>query len=165
MIRKLLVLFALVLSGCASSDAGNVESVRRELETLYQSLAEASARRDIEAVVSMWSEDFALIDDDSTPIPASEVRVGWQEMFDTSLDPLHFRYTIQALELRDGEAVATIHREFSWMNAIDGELRRVDTTAVQKETWVKTGQGWKLRRISEVRPGRRLVDGAPSERS
>ncbi len=166
MIRTPLVAFALLLSACASIDSSiDSEIVRQELEVQYQTLAEANARRDMNAVAAIWSEDFFMVGSDGSATEASEVRAAWQDLFDTSLDPLHFRYSIQALEVRDGEAVATVQQEISRMRAIDGELRRVDTVATQQETWVKTELGWRLRRISNVREESRLVDGVPSNRS
>lgn len=165
MTRQSLVVLALLLCGCATIDPGGTDTVRKQLELQYQALAEANARRDVNAMAAMWSDGFSMIGSDGTATGASEVRSIWQELFDTSLDPLHFRYTIQALELREGEAVTTIQREVSRMLAIDGELRQVDTVATQQETWIKTEQGWRLRRISDVREIRRLVDGVPSDQS
>jgi ketosteroid isomerase-like protein len=164
MIRKSLVAFALLV-GCASTDPVSTEDVRRELELTYQSLAEANARRDMSAIVAMWTDDFSLVEPDGSVTTAAEVRSAWQELLDTSLDPLHFRYSIQGLEVREGEAIATVQQEVSRMRAIDGELRQLDTVATQRETWVKTEQGWRLRRISDVREQRRLVDGVPSDQS
>lgn len=165
MIRKSLVALALLV-GCASTDPGSTENVRRELEFTYQSLAEANARRDMNAVVAMWTDDFSLVEPDGSVTTAAEVRTAWQELLDTSLDPLHFRYSIQGLEVtEEDEAIATVQQEVSRMRAIDGELRQLDTVATQRETWVKTEQGWRLRRISDVREQRRLVDGVPSDQS
>ncbi len=164
MIRKSLFALALFV-GCASMDPASTESVQKELELTYQSLAEANARRDMNAIVAMWSDDFSRVEQDGSVTTAAEVRSAWQELLDTSLDPLHFRYSIQALEVNEGEAIATVQQEVSRMRAIDGELKQLDTVATQRETWVKTDEGWRLRRISDVRELRRLVDGVPSDQS
>ena len=111
-----------------------------------------------------WRDDFTMVGKDGRTLNPDEVRGFWQNLYDNSIDPLHFRYTIQALELQGDEVIATVQHEISRMNAIDGELRQVDTSSSQKETWVKEGEIWKLRRISDVREGQRLVDGAPSSR-
>jgi hypothetical protein len=40
-----------------------------------------------------------------------------------------------------------------------GKLRRVDTSAVQRETWINTPQGWRLKLIDDIHPGAWFVDG------
>jgi hypothetical protein len=43
-----------------------------------------------------------------------------------------------------------------------GKLRRVDTSAVQRETWVNTPDGWRLKLVDDVHPGAWFVDGSGS---
>jgi hypothetical protein len=40
-----------------------------------------------------------------------------------------------------------------------GRLRRVETEAIQTETWLNTAEGWKLHHIGDVKPGVWRVDG------
>ena len=163
--KTAIVLFAVIFCACATTPVpDNTATIREELEAQYQVLAEANARRDLVAVSAMWSDDFTMADKDGKTLTPDEVRGYWQNLYDNSIDPLHFRYTIQALELKGDEVIATVQHQISRMNAIDGELRQVDTSSSQKETWVKDGEVWKLRRISDVKEGERLVDGAPSSR-
>jgi hypothetical protein len=60
------------------------------------------------------------------------------------------------LRLRRGEcaeAAAVVHQRWSRMQLKAGKLRRVDTEAIQTETWVRTKDGWRLRHIGNVKPG------------
>jgi hypothetical protein len=42
---------------------------------------------------------------------------------------------------------------------LEGKRRRVDTSVVQRETWSKTADGWKLKCVDSVRDQRSFVDG------
>ena len=42
-------------------------------------------------------------------------------------------------------AVATVRQEFSRMQLVAGQLRKVETSVTQDETWVRTNEGWKLK--------------------
>jgi hypothetical protein len=43
----------------------------------------------------------------------------------------------------------------------DGTLHKVEAGAVQRETWKKTPEGWKLYRVDNIREGVFLVDDKP----
>ncbi len=57
------------------------------------------------------------------------------------------------------EKIASKSRQWSRMQMKRGKLRRVDTEAIQTETWVNTKDGWKLKHIGDVKPGAWYVDG------
>jgi hypothetical protein len=58
-------------------------------------------------------------------------------------------------------ATATVLQQWSRMQRIAGAVRRLDTMAVQDETWVRTPGGWLRRYIGEVRQGVAFIDGKP----
>jgi len=43
----------------------------------------------------------------------------------------------------------------------DGTLHKVEAGAVQRETWKRTDEGWKMYRVDSVRDKGVLVDDAP----
>jgi hypothetical protein len=47
----------------------------------------------------------------------------------------------------------------------DGTLHKVESAAVQRETWKKTAEGWKLYRVDNIRDGGLLVDDKPYTRN
>jgi hypothetical protein len=57
------------------------------------------------------------------------------------------------------QAVAVVHQRWSRMQMKEGKLRRVDTEAIQTETWVRTKDGWRLRHIGNVNSGAWYIDG------
>ena len=71
-------------------------------------------------------------------------------------------FSAPSLQLEPGEcgvAVAVVHQRWSRMQMKAGKLRRIDTEAIQTETWVNTADGWKLKHIGDVKPGAWYVDG------
>jgi hypothetical protein len=43
----------------------------------------------------------------------------------------------------------------------DGTLHEIRTSVVQRESWIRTGQGWLMWRVDQIQPGQTLVDGKP----
>jgi hypothetical protein len=56
-------------------------------------------------------------------------------------------------------AVAEVFQEVSRYRELAGKRRKVDTSVVQRETWLKTADGWKLKCVDSVRDQKRYVDG------
>lgn len=45
----------------------------------------------------------------------------------------------------------------------DGVLHEVRTSVVQRESWIRTPEGWLMWRVDQIQPGQTLVDGRPPE--
>ena len=45
----------------------------------------------------------------------------------------------------------------------DRSLHEVRTSVVQRESWIRTAQGWLLWRVDQIQPGETLVDGQPRQ--
>ena len=133
--------------------------VRRALEEQYAKIAEAQRNKDIEALRATRTPDFS-VDlpngqkwDLETSLNYS--RLGFQQV-ETNIS---ISNTIESLDVHGDVAVAVVHQRWSRMQLKAGRLRRVDTEAIQTETWVNTKDGWRLRHIGDVKPGAWYVDG------
>ena len=133
--------------------------VRRALEAQYLKIAEAQRNEDIEAMRALRTPDFT-VDlpngqrwDLETSLNYS--RAGFQQV-ESNID---ISNTIESLDVHGDEAVAVVHQRWSRMQVKAGKLRRVDTEAIQTETWVNTKDGWKLKHIGDVKPGAWYIDG------
>lgn len=133
--------------------------VRRALEAQYAKIAEAQKNKDIAALRSLRTSDF------SVNLPNGET---WD--LETSLNYskrgfeqvqsiISIFNTIESLTVNGNEAVAVVHQQWSRMQMMKGKLRRVETSAIQTETWVNMPDGWKLKHIGDIKPGAWIVDG------
>jgi Ni/Co efflux regulator RcnB len=133
--------------------------VRRALEAQYAKIAEAQKNKDIDALRSLRTSDF------SVKMPNGET---WD--LETSLNYskrgfvqvqsiISISNTIETLTVTGDEAVAVVHQQWSRMQTMKGKLRRVETSAIQTETWVNTPDDWKLKHIGDIKPGAWIVDG------
>ena len=133
--------------------------VRRALEVQYAKVAEAQINEDIDAMRALRTPDFS-VDlpngqkwDLETALNYS--RAGFAQVESNIL----VSNAIESLDVRGDVAVAVIHQRWSRMQMKAGKVRRVDTEAIQTETWVKTAEGWKLKHIGDVKPGPWYIDG------
>jgi ketosteroid isomerase-like protein len=133
--------------------------VRRALEAQYAKIAAAVANKDIDALRATRTSDFTV-----------EMPTGQKWDLETSLNysaagfqqverNLQMSNTIESLDVHGDEAVAVVHQRWSRMQMKAAQLRRVDTEAIQTETWVITKDGWRLRHIGNIKPGAWYVDG------
>ena len=133
--------------------------VRRALEEQYAKIAEAQMNKDIEAMRALRTPDFTVDTangekwDLETSLNYS--RIGFQQVQSN----INISNTIESLDVHGDVAVAVVHQQWSRMQMKRGKLRRVDTEAIQTETWVNTKDGWKLKHIGDVKPGAWYVDG------
>ena len=133
--------------------------VRRALEAQYAKIAEAQKNKDIDALRSLRTSDFTV------KMPNGETwdletslnysKRGFEQVQSIS----SISNTIESLNVNGNEAVAVVHQQWLRMQTMKGKLRLVETNAVQRETWVNTPDGWKLKLIDDIRPGAWIVDG------
>jgi hypothetical protein len=72
--------------------------------------------------------------------------------------------TITALTVAGDTAHAMIDQHTSRQQRFpDGSLHQVRTSVVQRESWIRTPQGWLLWRVDQIQPGPTLVDGRPPQ--
>src|SRR5215813_8445238 len=133
--------------------------VRHALEERYARIAEAQRNKDIDAMRALRTPDFTV------DLPNGQrwdlekslnySRAGFQQVQSN----IRVSNTIESLDVHGDEAIAVVHQQWSRMQIKAGKLRRVDTEAIQTETWVNTKDGWKLKHIGDVKSGAWYVDG------
>lgn len=133
--------------------------VRTALEIKYLDLIDAHKNKDLNAILAMRVPDF------SVKMPSGET---WnyqrsaeysKAAFEQVQETLSLAYIIDTIDVNGNEAAATIRQQWIRMQMKGGKLRHVETTAVQRETWVNTSDGWKLKLIDDIHPGVWIVDG------
>ncbi len=133
--------------------------VRRALEEQYARIAEAQRNKDIDMLRSLRTPDF------SVQMPNGqtwdlETSLNYSKRgFEQVQSIISISNTIETLTVNGNEAVAVVHQQWSRMQMLKDKLRRVETNAIQTETWINTPDGWKLRHIGDIKPGTWIVDG------
>lgn len=150
------ILFSLVLSfACASTG-----SVRSEIQAQYDRLAKASEREDVDAVLSFRTADFNTTGPDGRHLTYEEMKDYTRNWFAINHPPIRVRMTVREVEMNGpDEAAVTVFQEGSRRQEVNGKMSTVEHSVIQRETWVRTPDGWKIRKVDEVRDQRRWVNG------
>jgi len=135
--------------------------VRKELEGQYQKLIEAHNRQDLKAIVALKTADFHAIFPDGRIGDSKTMEKYSKQFLESNQPPYDMRFTIQKLTVSENKliAAAEVFQELSRYRELAGKRRKVDTSVVQRETWSKTSDGWKLKCVDNVRDQKRFVDG------
>jgi ketosteroid isomerase-like protein len=166
-IRRLaLATLALALAACdpppsppAPSSPAPRPDARAEVEAMYERLAVAIRRSDVEAILAVKAPDFGSSNVGGVVFDYAAMEAYTRRMTSAIDSVIHIRNRIREFTLRGDTAVADVCQEFSRIQRVDGAPRRVDTSVLQTETWVRRPEGWRLRRVENERGMRWFVDG------
>jgi len=157
MMKTILLLLALSVSVAAPPK----RTVREELEVQYAKLAAANARKDIPAIMALRSDTFYTIGAHGELNDRVSMEAYSRRFLEPLLPPIDIRQTIVDLKVSEHELVAivTVHQEVSRFRELMGRRRKIETSVVQRETWVKSGGEWKLQFVDDERDQQTFVDG------
>jgi hypothetical protein len=146
-------------SARVTSDDCEELRVRRELDAAYALLADANRRKDLDALLALRTRDFVAEIPGGLRNDYDALANYSRAMFQQVERIANLSNTILKLSLNGNEATATVFQQFSRTQMKAGQLRNVDTTAIQDETWIRTPEGWRNRRISNIHARKWYVDG------
>jgi hypothetical protein len=134
--------------------------VRRELTARYAENEAAFFARDPDRVMRLRHPGFHTITPDGAVAARAQMYertrafIARIERFDSLTE------TIAALTLAGDTAHAVIlQRTVRQQRLPDGQLHEVRTWVVQRESWLRTPDGWLFWRVDEIQPGVTLLDG------
>ncbi len=161
LLPALVVAFASLCFGAGAARAQSDAEIRQELESKYKQLAEAHDRRDLKTIVGMKTADFHAIFADGRVGDSKTMEEYSRQFLEANAPPFNIRFTIRKLTVSDNKliAVAEVLQEASRMREMAGKLRKVETSVVQRETWARTPDGWKLKVVDDVRDQKKFIDG------
>jgi tetratricopeptide (TPR) repeat protein len=129
------------------------------IQAQYLKLADAMRKRDVDALFALYVPDFHAV----TPTGerwSRERSLAYQRNGLAQVRETHqITNTIVRLTTCDDHATATVLQQWYRTQMMEGQLRRVETNAVQDESWTRTADGWKRGNIFNVRNGLAFVDG------
>lgn len=126
--------------------------VRKALEARYAAIAEAYRRKQPDIVLRMRSADFHSITPSGktwdAATSAQYTRAGLAQVETT----LVLTFELGIIDVQGDTAEAQIDQHWVRRQQKAGALRRVDTRAHQRETWVRRDGDWLLWRVDQVVP-------------
>jgi ketosteroid isomerase-like protein len=136
--------------------------VRKALEDWYARNMAAFKAKDLAAIMALRTEDFHTITPDGKVNTRSDMEARTGSLL-ASIDYfISQENQIGTIEVEGDLAGADISQKTVRMQRFpDGTLHKVESSAVQRETWKKTAEGWKLHRVDNIRDGSVLVDDKP----
>jgi hypothetical protein len=156
------LLFLMVLPlNVSIATAQDDAAVKKEIEAQYQKLAEAHDKKDLKAIAALKTSEFHAVFPDGRVGDVKQMEQYTRQFIESNRPPFNIRNTIQKLTVSENKliAVAEVFQEISRTRELAGKVRKVDTSVKQRETWVKTPEGWKLKSVDSVRDQKRFVDG------
>jgi Domain of unknown function (DUF4440) len=138
-------------------------SVLRELEAVFAERVKAVKNIDAESQVAQVSPDYSATEPNGQTLTYEQIvaymRLGPQQIISVQ----DFNVTIESLTIRRDEAIVDARQQnYSRTQRLtDGNVHNVVTGVLQREIWVRTAKGWKLKRVDNLRERKLLVDGKP----
>ena len=162
---------ALLLGGCATTSSpdaaapvASTQPLRQQIEAAYALNRQALLARDAEAAPALRTADFHVVTPDGARHDAEEM-AGFSRNLLTNVerwDALSFEIVGLAQEGDDVHADVRQHSSRR-MRRPEGVVQQVENWVTQRETWVRTAQGWRIRRVDTIRDQRVLIDGVPRQ--
>lgn len=140
--------------------------VRKAIEEWYERNMKAFEAKDVAAIMSLRTDDFHTI----TPDGKVNTRADMQSRTESFLARIdHFisqENQIGTIEVEGNLASADVTQKTIRMQRFpDGTLHKVESGVIQRESWKKTAEGWKLYQVDNIRDGALLVDDKPYKAS
>jgi hypothetical protein len=133
---------------------------RTAIEAQYQRLAEAIRRKDVERILALQAPDFSSKNPEAGTFDFAAMERYTRRLTAAVDSVIHIRNVIRTFEERGDTSVADVCQEFSRIQRSgDGQPHRVDTSVLQRETWVHLPDAWKRLQVTNVHGMRWFVDG------
>jgi len=136
--------------------------VRKAIEDWYARNVAAFNAKDVAAIMALRTDDFHTIAPDGKVNMRADMEA-YTERFLERID--HFiseDFQIGTIDVHGDLASADVTQNTVRMQRFpDGSLHKVEAGVVQRETWKKTMEGWKMYRVDNIRDGVVFVDDQP----
>jgi hypothetical protein len=151
-------------AGCqrkrGSSASDKLAGVRQELEARYKENEAGFIAKDPDRVMRLRHPDFHTITPDGKVSTREQMYDRTRQFIARIAEWDSLSETITSLTLNGDTAQAivaqhTVRKQFF----PDSTLHEVRTSVVQRESWIKTPQGWLMWQVDQIKPGQTILDG------
>jgi len=163
---------SVLIAGCAAPRsaeatpapvAASPNALRKELKEAYEKYRRALLARDFHAAMAMRTQDFHAVTPDGAVHGPQEMADAIRHLLANVQQWVDLSFEILSVERNGNEAVAQVRQHSSRLQQRDGALRRIENWVTQRETWVHSPTGWKIRRVDSIRDQQVLIDGRPRQ--
>jgi hypothetical protein len=122
----------------------------------------AYVARDIPAILALRDESFETFGPQGQHDDYAHMAEYTSQWFELNKPPIKSRFTIESIEMKSPDEAAV--RVLQWASRYqerEGKLRLVEHEVRQRETWIRTPQGWRIRKVDDIDLAhrRRWIDG------
>ena len=146
----------------ATASADSLAVVRRELTARYAENEAGFIAHDPDRVMRLRHPDFHTITPDGKVSNREQMYERTRQFIGRIAEFDSLTETITGLTLAGDTAHAIVDQHTARKQRFpDGSMHEVRTSVVQRESWIRTPEGWLMWRVDEIKPGQTLVDGKP----
>ena len=152
-----LALIALLLGSCATDT-----SAERDIRAQYDRLERAFETQDMATILAIRHPQLETFGPDGQRNDYASMAEYTRQWFINNKPPIQSQFTMQSIEVVSADEIAVqVLQRASRYQERDGKLRRVEHEVTQRETWVRTPDGWKLRKVDQIDLAhrKRWIDG------
>ena len=136
--------------------------VRRAIEGWYERNIAAFNARDVAAIMELRTDDFHTLTPDGKLNTRADMEAYTKRLLERIDHFISQNFEIGTIDVQGDLASADVKQRTIRMQRLpDGTLHKVEARVVQRETWKRTAQGWKMYMVDNIRDGSVLVDDKP----
>ncbi len=136
--------------------------VRKAIEDWYARNIAAFKAKDVATIMALRTDDFHTITPDGKVNTRADMEAYTQLFLGRIEHFISADFHIGAIDVQADLASADVTQNTVRMQRFpDGSLHKVEAGVVQRETWKKTMEGWKMYRVDNIRDGVVFVDDQP----
>jgi ketosteroid isomerase-like protein len=126
--------------------------VRKAIEAWYEQNTAAFKQKDVAAVMALRTDDFHTVLPNGTKNTRADMQAYTVRLLGMIEQWVTQDFQIGTIDVQGELASADVTQKTVRMQRLaDGQLHKVEAGAVQRETWKKTAEGWRLYRVDNIR--------------
>jgi len=160
------LIIALATSAAAAQAPARLPTVPQARHLLEQAYAENRAAflaKDADAVIRQRTSDFEATTPDGAKHGATEMADATRRLIASVNEWVQIDLKLGDVSVAPTGLAADVDQHTIRKQMRDGQLRRLENWVTQRETWVETPDGLKIRRVDNIRNQCVLIDGNPRD--
>jgi ketosteroid isomerase-like protein len=156
-----LTCFILVLQFlCLQAVQANEAATKKVITAKYQAWTKAYYNADVEPIVKELSYDFTAVFLGKRTMHRAEFVANCRTVFDSILKTNSASFQITKLTVEKNRVLVTATQKLDMVLSINNDSQRYKENSVCRDTWVKVGNQWKVKRSEHI-SGTVTLNGKP----